>query len=229
MHSQVEQRVHLARGSAEVDVVAVETIEGRANTIFCECKQWTTSIPQQVVHGFRTVVADGGANVGYIITSSAFQRGALSAADLTNLRLLTWEEFQAEFETTWIERHLRPLVTKRLDGLMSLTEPLLPSLFDDLSDSAQVEYLAAREKYFDLGALSMLFTTYIKFLSPTIPALPLRDRFQPSSETTEIPDAVLDATGYRDLLDVLIPFGESAAAELRAILHRDDRPDSAER
>lgn len=87
MQSEVEKSIALARGAAEVDVVALEAVQGRTNTIFCECKLWKSSVPQTVIHAFRTVVSDSGANVGYVITSSGFQRGAFAAADLTNLRL----------------------------------------------------------------------------------------------------------------------------------------------
>lgn len=75
--SEVEKTLTLARDTAEIDVFAVETIQGRTNTIYCECKLWKSSIPKNVINGFRTVVADGGANVGYVITSSDFQRGRL--------------------------------------------------------------------------------------------------------------------------------------------------------
>lgn len=221
MHSEVEKSVDLARGKAEIDVFAVETIQGRKNTIYCECKLWANSIPQNVIHAFRTVVADGGANVGYIITASAFQSGALTAADLTNLRLVTWREFQTEFESTWLERHLRPEVTSRLEDFMELVEPLLPRAFGQLSDPAKVKYLELRERYADLGAIAMLFTTYAKFITPSIPALPLGDRYKPSSDATEIPSGLLDATAYQDFLDILIPFGERAAAQLRAVLHAE--------
>lgn len=138
---------------------------------------------------------------------------------MTNLRLLTWAEFQAEFESTWIERYLRPEVTKRLDGLMSLVEQILPRAFDKLDESAKVKYLELRDRYFDLGATAMLFTTYFKMIHPSLPDLPLRDRWEPSSDGTEMPSDLLDATAYGDFLNILIPFGERAAAELRAVLH----------
>jgi restriction system protein len=219
MQSEVEKTVTLARGAAEIDVVAVETNQGRSNTIFCECKFWKSSIPQTVIHAFRTTVADGGANVGYVITSSAFQRGAVSAADLTNLRLVTWQQFQAEFESTWIERHLRPEVTRRLDELMELVEPLVPNAFVRLSEPAKAKYLELRGKYYDLGAIAMLFTSYMAFLEPSLPELPLRDRWKPSSNTARIPSGLLDATAYRDFLDILLPFGEEAAAQLKGVLY----------
>ncbi|MFF1831506.1 restriction endonuclease [Paenarthrobacter sp. NPDC058040] len=219
MQTDVEKTVTLVRDVADIDVVALETANGRTNTIFCECKRWKSSIPKNVVHGFRTIVQDGGANVGYIITSKGFQRGAYGAADLTNLRLVTWREFQDEFEDLWIEQHLRPEVTRRLDELMELVEPLLPRAFKQLSEPAKAKYLELREKYWELGATAMLFTTYFKMIHPEVPDLPLRDRV--SSSSTGMPDALLDATGYRDFLDILLPLGEQAAEELKAVLHSE--------
>lgn len=32
-----------------------------------------------------------------------FQSGAYEASELTNLELVTWEEFQAKFEESWLE------------------------------------------------------------------------------------------------------------------------------
>jgi restriction system protein len=71
------------RGTAEIDVYATETVDGRSYTILVECKNWTARVPQAVIHGFRTVVADSGANLGYIVSAAGFQSGALTAAELT--------------------------------------------------------------------------------------------------------------------------------------------------
>lgn len=80
--AETERTVRLARGEAAVDVYAEEVTDGRRNTIFCECKHWKAAIPQTVVHAFRTVVGDGGAIVGYLITSSRYQSGAFDASEL---------------------------------------------------------------------------------------------------------------------------------------------------
>jgi len=215
---EIEKTVRLARGSAEIDVYAVETVRGRTVTIFCECKNWRASVPQHVVHSFRSIVADGGANVGYLITSSAFQRGAFTAAELTSLRLVTWQEFQAEFEQTWVTRYLRPKVTERLDPLFTYVEPILPRSFDSLSRPRKRAYLAVRDRHLELGALAMLFTTAAEQLSLGLPELPLRERFRDGSIESTLPPEILDAVAYRDLLDVLLPCGESAIGELRAAL-----------
>lgn len=157
---EVEKTVQLARGHAEIDVLAVETIGGRTHKIFCECKHWKSAVPQHVIHSFRTVVAEGGANVGYVITSSAFQSGAFSAAELRNLRLVTWPEFQAEFEATWLELYFHPEVTRRLELLTDYTEPLAPKAFVDLDEEGKQRFIEVRNRYVDLGQVAMFFSTY---------------------------------------------------------------------
>lgn len=222
MQADLEKTVLLARGTAEVDVVAVESVNGRKNIIYCECKFWKNPIPKNVIHGFRTVVEDGGANAGYVITSSGFQSGARIAAGLTNVRLVTWPEFQEEFEGTWIENHLRPQVTKRLDELMELVEPLLPRAFRELDAPAKANFLDLRERYWELGATAMMFTTHIQMLRSELPKLPLRDRM--GSRVTRLPDELLDSPAYGDFLDNLLRFGERATAELRAALWPEAKP-----
>jgi len=75
---------------------AEETIQGRRHIIMCECKHWKANISQTVVHAFRTVVADTAANVGFIITTSNYQPGAIAASVLTNIRLRDWRGFQKD-------------------------------------------------------------------------------------------------------------------------------------
>jgi hypothetical protein len=84
---EVEKQIATVRGNVEIDVYAEETVRGRRYVILCECKFWKAAIPQHVIHGFRTVVADTGAHKGYIISIKGFQAGSYSAADLTNVEL----------------------------------------------------------------------------------------------------------------------------------------------
>jgi len=118
---EIEKRLDTARGTVQIDVYSEEVVNGRKYVILCECKHWKHSVPQNVIHGFRSVVADSGANLGYIISSAGFQSGAFSAADLTNVRLMTWSEFQEEFEATWIERHLRRFFFENLGRIIDYT------------------------------------------------------------------------------------------------------------
>jgi hypothetical protein len=51
-----------------------------------ECKNWRKKVPRSVVHGFRTVVGDSGANWGAIVSLHGFQSGAYEAARYSNVR-----------------------------------------------------------------------------------------------------------------------------------------------
>ncbi len=219
---EVEAKVDTVRGKVELDVLAEEDVDGRRYRIFCECKHWQARVPQTVIHSFRTVVADSGANVGYIISAAGFQSGAFTAAELTNLRLVTWEEFQAEFEQTWIERFLLQHVVNRIDPLFSYIEPILPRGFDELTEEEQDHYMALKDKYDEFGWLMMQFTKYHRATDLPLPELPLRGRVTEAlRESNSIPPEVLDAPAYREFLDVALPYGERAVAEFRRAMKRD--------
>jgi restriction system protein len=110
---EIERKVRTVRGEVELDVYAQEEVKGRKYSIVCECKHWKARIPQNVVHGFRTVVADMGANIGYIVSLAGFQEGAFEASALTNVELVTWQELQSKFELSWYESYFSPKITER--------------------------------------------------------------------------------------------------------------------
>jgi restriction endonuclease len=196
---EVEKRIHLARGHAEIDVYATETVGGRLNMVLCECKRWKENVPQQVVHSFRTIVADAGANIGYLISSSGFQPGAGEAADLTNIRLLTWEQFQAEFEPSWIELYLLPQVADRLDPLFRYSTPE-PWMVEDLSSEGRRYLDKVVKESEDLTWLMSLFTPEPQW-GRGRPELPIRNSLGASSFDSHLPDELLDAVGYREFLE----------------------------
>jgi restriction system protein len=174
---EIEKRVQTVRGNVAIDVYAEENVDGRRYSILCECKHWRARVPQNVIHGFRTVVSDIGANLGLIVASEGFQSGASEAATLTNVKLVTWEGFQAEFECTWLTRYLHPTVATRCDPLLTYTEPLLPAWFSRLPEENKDKYLELKRKYDVFGMLMMAFTPYVRMLHPTaVPTLPLRSR-----------------------------------------------------
>jgi restriction system protein len=55
-------RLTLPRGHVDIDVLADDTVEGITHRIVCECKDWSTNVPQEKVHTFRTVMNETGAN-----------------------------------------------------------------------------------------------------------------------------------------------------------------------
>ncbi len=98
---EVGKKVKLVRGAKEIDVYVVDQTFQPQSVYLCECKLWSNPIPQEVVHSFRTVLADFGAHRGYIISKAGFQAGAWEAAKNTNIDLVTYEELQDIFFARW--------------------------------------------------------------------------------------------------------------------------------
>lgn len=222
---EVEKVIQTVRGRAEIDVYGQEVVEGRTYTVLCECKNWAARVPQNVIHGFRSVIADAGANLGYIISTAGFQSGALTAAEMTNVRLVTWQEFQAEFEQSWITHFLQPTLNGRLDTLWRYTEPIPPyRLLDRLDESAQRAFIGLREAHQPFW--SALFTMFSPFLRMPIPNLPLRARLQDVGDS--VPAQVLDALGYRDLLEAALDYGEATLAQFKAVIDQAQKAPNKE-
>ncbi|MCF1463523.1 restriction endonuclease [Agrobacterium vitis] len=98
--------IKLPRGSVDVDVLAEETVDGMTSVTVCECKNWKARIPKEIVHAFRTVMQETGANKGYIISREGFQSGAIEAAEATNIHLVTFEQFQERYFEKWYRNRL---------------------------------------------------------------------------------------------------------------------------
>lgn len=217
---ELEKTFKTVRGEVEIDVYAEEIVKGRKYRILCECKHWKSRVPQQIIHGFRTVVADIGANVGYIVSKSGFQSGAFSAAELTNLELVTWEQFQDAFEETWYDAHFTHQMVQDLDTLLTYAEPLLPKWFHNLPVAEKTEFMKLKQKYDEFGWLLMAFTTYVRKLKKeALPELPLRGKIRTESE---IPNGILDVTSYREFHEKCVAYGVPAIAEFRAIRDRNE-------
>ena len=157
---KIEEKITTARGAVEIDVYAEESVQGRKYAMLCECKHWRTAVPQSVIHGFRTVVGDIGANKGYIISMSGFQSGSFLAAELTNIALVTWLEFQNTFESAWLHHYFAPELLKQLGGLMTYAEPQIPPWFDRLSDEDHDKFIALKEAHSELGCVAQYFAMH---------------------------------------------------------------------
>ena len=220
----VEKTITTVRGDVEVDVYAEETVKGRKYIILCECKHWKANIPKNVIHGFRTVMQDVGANSGYVIVTSDFQSGAFTAAELTNIDLVTWEQFQELFNESWLENYFSPTVTEELDRLMGFTEPLVQPWMCKIPDKDVEIVKTLRDKYLPLCVLAMGFSTYMGMINKReFPELPIRGRFNDRyKEGAWLPDEVLDATGYRELLNSMVKHGTEGEHGFLAVRERNN-------
>ena len=215
---EVEKKVQSARGGVELDVYAEEIVRGRRYAIACECKHWNARVPQAVVHSFRTVVQEVGANVGYIVSMNGFQAGAIAASELTNLQLVTWQQFQDSFEQSWFEAYFTQQIHEQLSGLMTYAEPFLPPWFGKMSDEDKDAYLRLKERYDLFGMVMQSLGPYTRLLTnEPIPTLPLRARLTPDPILETIPAHILDETAYRELLEASLAYGNLALAEFRVL------------
>lgn len=215
---EVEKKTPSARGVVELDVYAEETVRGRKYAIACECKYWKSRIPQSVVHGFRTVVQEIGVNIGYIVSMEGFQSGAVAAGDLTNIKLVTWQEFQDLFEESWFEEYFTKEIDEKLDGLMTYAEPFLPTWFESMTEEDKATYFTLKEKHDFFGVLMQSLGPYSRrFRKTPLPTLPMRAMLKPDPILQSIPDQILDETAYREFLDASIAHGESALCEFRLL------------
>jgi hypothetical protein len=101
-HAEEPKTISLVRGQKEVDVYVEDIVHGIKSVYLIECKYWNSDIPQDVIHGFRTVVSDSGANKGIIIAKKGFQSGASEANFMTPVELMTWDQFNSAFFDKWI-------------------------------------------------------------------------------------------------------------------------------
>jgi len=221
---EVEKKVTTARGEAELDVYAEEIIKGRKYTIICECKFWKSKIPQSIIHGFRTILSDTGANKGYIICLKGFQSGSVKAANFTNLDLVTWEEFQSAFCNSWIENYFIPTITEELDPLLGYTEPLVQKWMCEVPDHEIETIKGLREKYLVFSIIVMSCTTYTQlFKRRELPSLPLSKNDKYTQEALEaLPAEIKDTAGYREFLNECIKYGKYGINEFREVRARNN-------
>lgn len=212
--TQLEKEIVTARGKVEVDVYAEDTTQSPSATYLCECKHWKRTVPKAVVHAFRTVVSDFGANHGFLITREGFQSGASDAAAYTNVRLLTWEAFQEVFVDRWYREYFVPILREESEPLVDYTEPINGRIFrkaDALIKASQNRFRKLRKEYQGLAFLAL--PLYLRLpmqaslhpnQSPRI-ALPLRTSLpvRLTTAAVDLPEDLLDITNYREFLETL--------------------------
>jgi len=213
--AEVERTVALVRGKAEVDVYATENISGRSRVIFVECKYWQSPVPQAVVREFRTVLSDGGADIGYIVSKAGFQAGAVEMSELTSVRLRTWEEFQDEFEPAWISNHLLPRVEETFSRLFMSFEMPHEGPWPPTTDLKIARWRQLHDQYYSFIDLMNRFSRIGASSSGgRVPPLPARSIGIDHDEL--IPEEILDATGYRDLLEAVLSYAGPLLQEWEA-------------
>jgi restriction system protein len=203
-----------ARGTVNVDVVASDdAINPPVLTVF-ECKYWKRPVPQTVVHAFRTIIIDSGANAGFIVSRSGFQVGAEDAAQFSNIRLVGWHKFQEVYADRWFRSYMIKQIWSALDPLYEYVEPMNSRIIrkaSALSESKLAEYKRLRHEHGPaVMTLAVMFSDIPSPITRTGPLpLPLRQAMPSNDEGVVLPDTILDAASLRALMRTVIKYAEA--------------------
>jgi restriction system protein len=92
LEAGTNETVQGIRTSHDVDVVVRTNHVGFDLLWLVECKHWNTPVSKLHVLALREIVADTGADRGIMMAENGYQRGALEAAQLTNVQLTSLAE-----------------------------------------------------------------------------------------------------------------------------------------
>lgn len=101
------------RTKHDIDILVKTKFLGEDLVWVVEAKKWKSNVNKLQVLGLRTIVDDIGADRGFIISEKGFQKGAIEAAQDTNIKLKTFEQLQANTRDL-IEDEVLKIYTKRL-------------------------------------------------------------------------------------------------------------------
>ena len=205
---EIGKTIETVRGTTNVDVYAEDTTQKPTTVYVCECKRWASTVPKTVVHAFRTVLSDCGANWGLLISSEGFQSGAFAAAASSNVRLLSWTEFQTLFVDRWTEHYMLPRLREEAEPLVDYTEPVNSRIFrkaDALTPELQNEFGKLRDQYQVLAFLALHLYISPLYARQSLPELPLKTGVRPEHMNIDggLPPDLLEATSLRQFLDIM--------------------------
>ena len=145
--------IQTVRGTVNVDVLAIDNNVTPNTTVLIECKHWNANIPQTVIHSFRTIVNDYGANHGLIICKNGFQSGSYEAIKNTNIKLLNWNEFLEMFELRWLQNSVKQIHEKGY-RLRELTDRMSIDRLTEMTPEKIIQYNQLCEEFEPYSTIS---------------------------------------------------------------------------
>ena len=217
--TKINKKIQTVRGPVNVDVYARDKSQSPNIIYLCECKHWEKRTPKNVVHSFRTVVQDYGANFGIIISDKGFQKGAYEASKNTNIKLVDWFGFQDLFEEKWLPAIVDKIYTRFAD-LVDFTPNVSRSVaakLEELDSTNQVKFQRFKElykKYMSIGQMIM-------GLQPGWELSSLGNEFPfemeiPSDNVEEAEKVEIHS--WREWFNQLVFWAENGLKEIRALL-----------
>lgn len=90
--AEMDVEIQGARTKHDIDVYVTSRHAGFDLVWLVECKSWQRRVPKERVFTLRSIVDDTGADRGFMMAESGYQKGALEAALLTNVHLASLAE-----------------------------------------------------------------------------------------------------------------------------------------
>lgn len=227
LSADVEVELVTPRGSVNIDVLAIDVQSVDKIKYIVECKNWGNAIPQSVVHSFTTVMAETGANIGFIISKHGLQSGAKAYTRNTNIVGLTYLEFQQRYFGAWWKRYFCPRIGDAADRVLQYTEE-----FNGYRDKEYNKLPPDKQKEFDLlrsqySVHAMLFSI---FNFPSVSTMPrARKLLDVPSDLEGFKDNILSliapgierhCTTFRGLLEIILQFLQDVEAEFNSLFGR---------
>lgn len=211
LSAEVEVELQTPRGSVVVDVFAVDVGSVDQIKYVVECKNWETGIPKTVVHAFTTVMAETGANIGFIISKHGLQSGADEYTKNTNITGLTYLEFQQRYFKVWWLRYFCPRIGNAADRVLQYVEPFnstRDSLYAELRDTEKGKFDALRRKHeVSIMYLSMFNIVFFPEMGGKLRQPPADLHAFKSGLLADIaPHIEWHATSFRGLLEIILQF-----------------------
>ncbi len=177
---EIEKRVQTVRGDVRLMSMQTKKCMGEVTAIICEVQTPKLRVPPKRNPRIPNRCDRHRSEHPLPVSLSGFQQGAFKASGLTNIKLVTWEEFQIH-SRTWLGEYFSPQIAERLDDLLTYTEPFLELWFPKLSEADKQRYLSLKKQYDLFGRLVIDFTPYAQSRRDEgYPTLPIIDRLSRS-------------------------------------------------
>lgn len=199
------------RTSHDVDVLVEIDVAGFPVKWVVECKHWKSRVGRLHVMGLREIVNDLGADRGIILCEKGFQRGAVEAANLTNVRVSSLAELSETSRDTIASYRLNELFDRigicrdrywELPKELRIDQGLRPGLGDE------IHYSGARVVDFAEKFLGFAFRGAFPIMIDAYDSLLLG---------RPVPDTVHNAEEVLSILDPLITELEEKIGAAEAI------------
>ncbi|NLS14489.1 restriction endonuclease [Vibrio sp. SM6] len=224
LSANVEVDLVTPRGSVNVDVLAIDGQSVDKIKYIVECKNWESAIPQSVVHSFTTVMAETGANIGFIISKHGLQSGAKEYTRNTNIVGLTYLEFQQRYFEAWWKRFFCPRIGDAADRVLQYTEEFngyRDKEYNKLPPDKQKEFDHLRSQY---TVHLMTFSMFnFPMMSPMLNTGKLLDvpsdleGFKKNVLSSIAPGIEWHCTTFRGLLEIILQFLQDVEAKFNSL------------